>query len=163
MNILHPQSILLVFWGALWHLSSKVPCTCLWSSNSSFWFKMKQSSSHDWKVDPRDGNDPVKPAILICCWTTCPWRRDWHIGQNSCLQPTKISSSWLEHKTNLLEEYVQLRESVRRLENPATEMSKSQGRQTQMKKTNIWIPRGLGWAVGRTRIDADILLILCIK
>ena len=52
---------------------------------------------------------------------------------------------------------------MRRLENPAMEMSKSQGRQTQMKRTNIWIPRGLGWAVGRTGIDADILLILCIK
>ena len=64
---------------------------------------------------------------------------------------------------NLLEEYMQLRDSVGRLENPGMEMSKSQGRQTQMKRTNIWIPRGLGWAVGKTEIDTYILLILCIK
>jgi len=163
MNILHPQSILLVFLGLCGICLLKSHAPVLWRSNSSFWFKMKQSSSHDWKVDPRDGNDPVKPAILSSCWTTRPRRRDRHVDQNSCLQPMKISSSWLEQNMNLLEEYMQLRESVGRLENPGMEMSKSQGRQTQMKRTNIWIPRGLGWAVGRTGIDAYILLILCIK
>ena len=38
---------------------------------------------------------------------------------------------------NVLEEYVQLRESVGRPEKQAMEMSKSQGRQTQMKRTNM--------------------------